>query len=405
MARTQKAAPPVVEKKSLADQIRSKARKKVPAKAKVEEDDIEDVPFDPADFVSSGSTLLNLALTNHPDCGWKLGRMANVIGDSGAGKTVLCMTSIAETCNDSKKKDVNTKFDDGEHAYEFNTRKMFGKKPDARLTFVDPPSDNIEQFSDNLSDAIKEEEPFIYVLDSFDSLGCEDDTKHIESERLIRQGKSKAKSKGSYGTAKPKLASQLLREECGKLSDSKGALLIISQTRDNLALFSFEKKTRSGGRALKFYATHEVWIIYTGAIKEKGLQIGAETEIKVRKNKITGKKRSIEINVYDDYGIDNIGSCIDFLVKSKWWSYAAKEKAPVVKGKVARVAKDDDDKVSTTKPINTKGDLGDCEAMSKLKLIEYIEEEGLEKELKDATAACWWDIEESVKLKRKSKYA
>ena len=403
MARGTAKVAPTSKTKPLADQIRSRARKQVPVKSKVDEDDIEDASFDPADFLSSGSTLLNLALTNHPDCGWKLGRMANVIGDSGAGKTVLCVTSIAETCNDKSKSDVNTKFDDAEHAFEFNVKKMFGKATKERLEMIDPPSENIEHFSDNLSDAIKEGEPFIYVLDSFDSLGCEDDTKHIENERLIRQGKSKAKSKGSYGTAKPKLASQLLREECGKLSDSKGALLIISQTRDNLNAFSFEKKTRSGGKALKFYATHEVWVIYTGAIKEKNRQIGAETEIKVRKNKITGKKRTIKLNVYDDYGLDNIGSCVDFLIEEKRWTFAGKDKE-AAKKKVARVAKEEDEKSAVGKLIDTKDDLGDYLPMSRAKLIQTIEDDELEEELKKATAACWWDIEQSLKPKRKAKY-
>ena len=402
MARV-KATGAVAAKKPLKDQIQTRARKK--AAKKVSCEDIEDVPFDPNDFVSSGSVLLNLALTNHPDCGWKLGRMANVIGDSGAGKTVLCMTSVAATCNDDSNSDVNAKFDDGEHAYEFNTKKMFGPRTKARLQFVDPPSENIEGFSDNLRAAINEDEPFIYIMDSFDSLGCEDDTKHLESERLIRQGKSKAKSKGSYGTAKPKLASQLLREECGKLSDSRGALLIISQTRDNLNAFSYEKKTRSGGKALKFYATHEVWIIYTGAIKEKDRQVGAETEVKVRKNKITGKKRSIKLYVFDDYGIDDIGSCVDFLVSEKWWSYSAKEAPKGPKTKVARAPKaEDDEKVSKTKPIDTKGDLGDYPAMSRTKLIQTIEDDDLKEELKQAVTACWNDIEESIRPKRKAKY-
>lgn len=388
-----------VAKKPLAEQVLSKS-KKVVKKAVVEEEDIEDEPFDPADFVSSGSTLLNLALTNHPDCGWKLGRMANIIGDSGAGKTVLCVTGLAETANNDKKKDVALLFDDAENAFEFNVRKMFGRKTEERLEQIDPPSDNIEQFGDNLSDAVKQGDPFVYVLDSFDSLGCEDDTKHIESERLIRQGKSKGKSKGSYGTAKPKLASQLLREECGKLSQSKGALLIISQTRDNLSPFSFEKKTRSGGRALKFYATHEVWVIYTGAIKQRDRLVGAETELKVRKNKITGKKRSIKLQIFDDYGVDDIGSCVDFLIEEKWWSFGGKDEA--AKKKVAR--KDADETSSKGKLIDTKGDLGDYPSMSRAKLIATIEEDELHDELKKAVAACWWDIEESLKPKRKAKY-
>jgi len=357
--------------KSVVSQIKAKSKKKAVEEKK---------PITAEYFISSGSTLLNLALTGNPFYGWQLGKMANIIGDSGTGKTLLVLTSLAEVAHNPKQTDVELVFDDAENALEFDLESCFGEATEGRTEILDPPSENIEQFSDRLSVTIAKGNPFVYVLDSFDALGSEADTKHIESERKIRMGQSKKESSGSYGTAKPKIASQMLREDCGKLKRSKGALLIISQTRDNLTPGSFEKKTRSGGKALKFYATHEVWIILTGAIKAKNRRIGAECLVKVSKNKITGKKREIKFNVYDSYGVDDIGSMVDFLLAEEIWKGGGKAN------------------------IDTKGDLV-SKSISRGKLIEMIESKGLENRLKNIVGRVWNEIEESLKVKRKKRYA
>lgn len=355
---------------AIASQVAKKSQKVAEVKSKI----------DPADFISSGSTMLNLALTGNPFCGYQKGKMVNIIGDSGAGKTQLVLTGIAETANNKKHEDVDLYFDDAEHALEFDLEECFGEATAERLSMIDPPSETIEAFSDNLAQIIKRERPFIYALDSFDAIGAEADTDHIESERKIRTGESNKKSTGSYGMAKPKLASQMLREDCGKLKKCKGALLIISQTRDNLTPGSFEKKTRSGGKALKFYATHEIWIILTKSIKSKNRRIGAECLIKVTKNKITGKRREIKFTTYDDYGVDDIGSMIDFMIEEGGW------------------------KGGGGSAINTNGDLDLNAPLSRVKLIQHIEDNSLERKLKIIVGKVWADIEESLKVKRKRKF-
>ena len=367
MARTRQRAA------SVSSQIVQRAKRPI-AKVEPEEE------FDVNNFVSSGSTLLNLALTEHPNCGWQKGKMANLIGDSGVGKTLLALTTFAEAAYNPKQKDISMVFDDAENALEFNLSRIFGEETEQRVEILNPPSDNIEQFSDNLAKTIKKKAPFIYILDSFDAIGSEADTEHIEAERKIRNGESNKKSTGSYGMAKPKLASQLLREECGKLKQTKGVLLIVSQTRDNLTPGSYEKKTRSGGKALKFYATHEVWIIYKGALTSNNKRrIGAECDIKVTKNKVTGKKRTVSFSIFDGYGIDDIGSMIDFLLDEKVWT-------------------------GTSNAINTKNDLGFKETITRKALITHIETKGLEKTLKKIVTEVWLDIEEELKPKRKHKY-
>lgn len=337
--------------------------------------------FNPSNFVSSGSTLLNLALTDNPFCGWQKGKMANIIGDSGAGKTLLTLTALAETAHDPKEDATLLFLDDAENALEFDLSKVFGRKTEDRVELIDPPSNTIEHFSDNLSVAMKKGKPFIYILDSFDAIGSEADTDHIEQERKIRMGESKKESKGSYGMAKPKIASQMLREDCGTLKRSQGCLLIISQTRDNLVVGSFEKKTRSGGKALKFYATHEVWVILTKQLKSKDRRIGACCDVKVTKNKITGKRRTVSFNIFDGYGIDDVGSMIDFLLDEGEWSGGG------------------------AKNIDTGDTLGLTGPLSRAKLIAALDDDDLLMKLKLLTSDVWHSIEESLKQDRKPRYA
>ena len=48
------------------------------------------------DFVSTGSTLLNLACTGFPDRGFAKGYYYFIVGDSESGKTWLALTCLAE---------------------------------------------------------------------------------------------------------------------------------------------------------------------------------------------------------------------------------------------------------------------------------------------------------------------
>ena len=47
-------------------------------------------------LLSTGSTMLNLALTDNPYGGYPKGCLVNVVGDSSSGKTFLCLNTLAE---------------------------------------------------------------------------------------------------------------------------------------------------------------------------------------------------------------------------------------------------------------------------------------------------------------------
>ena len=76
----------------LADQIKKSAKRKKadPKQAP------EPTPLDLSRLIPTGSTLLNLAMSGHPEGGPVKGKVWNVPGDSHTGKTYLAFSVLAE---------------------------------------------------------------------------------------------------------------------------------------------------------------------------------------------------------------------------------------------------------------------------------------------------------------------
>ncbi len=343
-------------------------------------------------FLSTGSTLLNLALTSKPNCGFVKGKYHFIVGDSTSGKTFLSLTCLAEAANNPQFKKYRFIYDNAEGGALMDIEKFFGSKVAARMQ---PPerafaqsgpeaaiySTTIEEFYYHIDDAIKKEKPFIYILDSMDSLSSKDEESKFKQQKdASRKGKIVA---GSYGDGKAKKNSAGIRQLLGPLNKSGSILIIINQTRDNIG-FGFEKKTRSGGHALRFYATWEIWSSVVGKItktvQEKKRQLGVTCRIKIKKNRITGRERSVDIPIYHSFGIDDIGSCIDFLIDEKHWK---KKKTKKAKGYYA-------------KEFSFIG--------SKESLVKYIEEKEMEVDLRDLVGEVWNNIEKACTVKRKKRY-
>jgi len=374
--------------KKLADQIRKRTDEPL-EKRKVKDDFI-----DPNSLIPTGSMLLNLACSDMTDGGWQLGKMVNLIGDSSSGKSFIGLSLFAECAQLERFDNHRFIYDDVEAANEFDLEYLFGERTAER---VEPPaydkdgddahSNYIQDFHDNILTAMEGKKPFIYILDSFDALDALEDEKKIEEARTERKkGKEAA---GTYGLAKAKAASSIFRNIISKLKKSNSFLLVISQTRDNISPMSFVKKTRSGGKALKFYAQHEIWLAvvspFTKTIDKKKYTIGVKVKAKVSKNKLTGRTvADVEFPIYYDYGIDSIQAGVDYAEDNSIWE---KEKESFI---TYGLNPDDPQKAF-------KG--------TKASIIKHIEENGYETQLAAIVAKKWHEIKEALKSGRKRKYA
>lgn len=333
--------------------------------------------------LSTGSTLLNLGCSDQVTGAYSPGHYYYYVGDSMSGKTWLSLSAFAEACLNPAFDDYQLVYDNPEQGALMDLGKYFGKAVKDRLT---PPrvtkdgirhSQTVEEFYYNHSRAVKRG-PCIYVIDSMDALQSDDDIAKFEEQmEAFEQGKEVS---GSYGVSKAKINSSNMREAVRLLNTNGSILIVISQTRDNLG-FGFAKKTRAGGRSLRFYSTLEIWTSVkeskTKTVRKKKRQIGVTVAAQVKKNRVSGKDRTVDIPIYHSHGIDDVGSCVDYLVDENHWE---KSKGGVIKAE----------------ELGFEG--------KRERLIHFIEEGDLEPDLRDITGDVWRDIERECRIARKNRY-
>lgn len=277
----------------------------------------------------TGSTLLNMVCSGNPFGGYVKGTMVNMIGDSSAGKTMLFLTMCAEAVLRPWLARHLIKLDDAEAANLFDIPTLFGDALAQRLDSVGALgcSDSVEDFYRNVANLLEESNPFIYGLDSMDALETAAGRKRFEVQRAKaneaeEEGEQAEEGKGSYGDGKAKFNSEGLRLVCRTIKRTDSLLFIISQTRDNITS-RFAPRTRSGGRALKFYASHEIWLAVDSAITKsvngRKRLIGHNIKAKVSKNKTTGSYDIVSFPILFNYGVDDIMSCINYLCDEGAW--------------------------------------------------------------------------------------
>jgi hypothetical protein len=220
----------------------------------------------------------------------------------------------------------------------------------------------------------------IYVVDSLDGVGSKENDKLADEQYNTFNKAKTGKEKGSYKMGKAKYLSTTFFPKLADLIESKNILLIIiSQVRVNLDPFSFEKYSRAGGKAMDFYCHTVLWLAQVRKIKRKERAVGVVIKAKTTKSKTARPYRETFISLLFDYGIDNITSDIDFLYDFL---------TPM--GMLVK---------------NAKGVWEeDGPNLTRVHLIEYIEENNLQKELTRRTVAKWETIENSIKTNRKPKY-
>lgn len=344
--------------------------------------------------LNSGSTLLNLACTDRYDVAFIKGGYYFLVGDSASGKTFLSQTLFAEASRNPAYKDYELIFDDVEGGALMDIGHYFGKQAAQRIKAPKHRkgrpiySETVEDFYYTINDYIEAGNPFIYVLDSQDALDSKAGIKKFGKQR---KAQDEDEVKGSYGTDKAKYHSEHIRQVIAGLRRTKSILIIIGQTRDNLG-FSFDPKTRAGGKALRFYANLEIWTSVGGKIlkkvRDKERTVGAKCLAEVRKNRVTGKigkDRMVQIPIYYDLGIDDIGSCVDYLIAEKHWQKIKKEDGSEVKKKIYNAH-----------DIICEGTRGE--------IIAYIEDQDLEEQVRKLTGKVWRAIEQECMPNRKRRY-
>jgi recombination protein RecA len=258
-------------------------------------------PDDEVTFFPSGSKLLDLALGG----GWAQRRVINIVGDKSTGKTLLCIEAAANFAQVHPEGRI--RYRESESAFQKSYAAELGL-PMERVDFGDGPVDTVEQIYDELDWRSRHAEfPELFIIDSLDALTT-------ETEKARGMG-------ASYGTDKAKLMSQLFRCVNSAVAEANITVMIVSQERDKIGLVFGRKSTRSGGRALDFYASQVVWLAQlkrlTKTIHGQKRVTGIRVRAKLEKNKVGTPYLEADFPILFGYGIDDKRACEEWLTSMK----------------------------------------------------------------------------------------
>ncbi|MGW1997190.1 recombinase RecA [Embleya sp. NBC_00888] len=258
----------------------------------------------PIEVIPTGSISLDVALGIG---GLPRGRVVEVYGPEGSGKTSLALHAIASV----QRAGGIAAIVDAEHALDPDYAKKLGVDTDALLVSQPDTGEQALEIVDMLtrSGAVD-----IIVIDSVAA--------------LVPRAEIEGEMGDSHVGLQARLMSQALRKITGALNQTNTTALFINQLREKIGVMFGSPETTTGGRALKFYASVRLDIRRIETLKDGTEAVGNRTRVKVVKNKLASPFKQAEFDILYGVGISREGGLIDmgvehgFVRKSgAWYTY------------------------------------------------------------------------------------
>jgi recombination protein RecA len=241
--------------------------------------------------ISTGSLSLDLALGIG---GVPRGRITEIYGPEGSGKTTVCQHIMAEI----QQMGGTAAMIDIEHALDPAYAQVCGVNVDE--LYISQP-DTGEEALEIAEAMIRSGAIDVLVIDSVAALV------------------PRAEIEGDMGASHPglqaRLMSQALRKLSGAIKQSNAAVIFTNQLRQKIGVMFGSPETTSGGLALKFYASVRLDIRRIQSIKQSGETIGNRTRVRVKKNKVAPPFREAEFDIMYNEGISRAGDVLDLAVE------------------------------------------------------------------------------------------
>ncbi len=256
------------------------------------------------DVIPTGILSLDIALGVG---GWPRGRIVEIFGSEGSGKTTIALQSLAE----AQRQGGTVAFIDAEHALPREYAEALGIDLDELL--ISQP-DTGEQAMEIVDALVRSGAVDVIVVDSVAA--------------LVPEAELQGDMGDSHVGLQARLMSQALRKIAGSVANTRSVVIFINQLRERIGVMFGPSETTPGGRALKFWASVRLELRRGEWIRRGQEVIGTRTSIKVVKNKVAPPFKQATVDIIYGKGVVKELCLIDEGVKfgvieksGSWYSY------------------------------------------------------------------------------------
>ena len=264
-------------------------------------------PTDVDEFVSTGSSTLDIAISYRPNGGIPVGRITEITGMEASGKSLVASHILAET----QKKGGLAVYIDTESAGSVDFLQAIGVNV-SNMVYVQ--MECLEDIFETIEDIIvkvRESDKDKLVTIVVDSVAASTTQNEIEGNY----------DKEGWATDKALIISKAMRKITNLIARQRICLVFTNQLRMKLGVSFGDPYTTSGGKALQFHSSVRLRLKKTGQIKVGSgatqQVIGISTKAQVVKNRCGPPLRNAEFDIYFDSGVDDLGGWLKVMKNHK----------------------------------------------------------------------------------------
>jgi recombination protein RecA len=242
--------------------------------------------------IPTGSPSLDIILGG----GWQRGRMVEIFGPEGSGKSTIAYQTIAELHR--RNPDSFAILVDAEGTYDEDRGRRFGILDKGLRVLVPEDAESVLEAVDGLMKIVSDGKSVVdlVVIDSVPAL--------IPAAAVA----------GEIGDTEVGVLARMMSKAVRNFNNTatrNGTVMIwINQIREKIGVMYGSPETTPGGRALKFYASVRLRSSKIKDLKEGEDVYGQITKYALAKNKTSGQRKPIEVTILHTTGVDTAADIV-----------------------------------------------------------------------------------------------